>query len=104
VRPSRSRLVVALLAAVFAAFVAAAYGQNIWVGGGRFFRDPPKWAKPADFDGQFNYCRGFYDSNRYEDGGQGWRTDYPGADNNFSVRLAELTFVKPTGTTRSGSR
>jgi hypothetical protein len=25
--------------------------------------------------------------------GQGWRTDYPGADNNFSVRLAELTNV-----------
>ena len=52
------------------------------------------WAKSADFDGQWNYCRGFYDSNRYEDGGQGWRTDYPGADNNFSVRLAELTLVR----------
>ena len=25
--------------------------------------------------------------------GGGWRTDYPGADNNFSVRLAELTRV-----------
>ena len=24
----------------------------------------------------------------------GWWTDYPGADNNFSVRLAELTFVR----------
>jgi hypothetical protein len=23
-------------------------------------------------------------------GGSGWRTDYPGSDNNFSVRLAEL--------------
>ena len=67
---------------------------RIWVGGGRFYRDPPKWAKPADFDGQWTYCRGFYDSNRYEDGGQGWRTDYPGADNNFSVRLAALTFVR----------
>ena len=30
---------------------------------------------------------------RYEDGGMGWWTDYPGADNNFSVRLAELTRV-----------
>ena len=26
-------------------------------------------------------------------GGQGWSTDYPGADNNFSIRLAELTRV-----------
>jgi hypothetical protein len=67
---------------------------RIWVGGGRFYRDPPKWAKPSDFDGQWNYCRGFYDQNRYEDGGQGWRTDYPGADNNFSVRLAELTLIR----------
>src|SRR5262245_9720400 len=25
--------------------------------------------------------------------GSGWRTDYPGADNNFSVRLAELTRI-----------
>ena len=67
---------------------------RIWVGGGRFSREAPRWAKPSDFDGQWTYCRGFYDSNRYEDGGQGWRTDYPGADNNFSVRLAELTFVR----------
>jgi len=67
---------------------------RIWVGGGRFSREAPRRAKPSDFDGQWTYCRGFYDSNRYEDGGQGWRTDYPGADNNFSVRLAELTFVR----------
>ena len=92
-RSPRLRLVVAWLAASAAALATAAYGQNIWVGGGRFFRDPPKWAKASDFDGQFNFCRGFYDSNRYEDGGQGWRTDYPGADNNFSVRLMELTLA-----------
>jgi hypothetical protein len=41
----------------------------------------------ADFDGQFSYCRGFYTSDRPEAGGMGWWTDYPGADNNFSVRL-----------------
>ena len=28
-----------------------------------------------------------------ENGGMGWWTDYPGADNNFSVRLGELTYV-----------
>jgi hypothetical protein len=85
--------------AVCAAFVAAApvaYAQRIWVGGGRFggfSRVPPKWAKDTDFDGSFIYCRGFYTSRYREQGGQGWSTDYPGADNNFSVRLAELTTV-----------
>lgn len=47
--------------------------------------------KASDFDGSFVYCRGFYTSVTREPGGQGWSTDYPGADNNFSVRLAELT-------------
>jgi hypothetical protein len=74
---------------------AVAYGQRIWVGPGigGFRRTAPKWAKLADFDGAFLYCRGYYESVRYEDGGIGWATDYPGADNNFSVRLAELTTV-----------
>ena len=31
---------------------------------------------------------------RREPSGSGWNTDYPGADNNFSVRLAELTRVR----------
>lgn len=70
---------------------------RIWVGGGgygRMSREAPKWAAREDFDGRFNFCRGFYTSDRPEDGGQGWRTDYPGADNNFSVRLGELSYVK----------
>jgi hypothetical protein len=70
-----------------------ALAQRIWVGGGRFYQEPPKWATPADFDGSYLYCRGFYRSVMREAGGQGWSTDYPGADNNFSVRLAELTTV-----------
>jgi hypothetical protein len=73
-----------------------ASAQRIWVGpggSGGISRMSPKWAKLSDFDGTFVYCRGFYDSVRYEDGGMGWWTDYPGADNNFSVRLAELTRV-----------
>ena len=43
------------------------------------------------FDGSFNFCRGMYTSNRPEAGGQGWWTDYPDADINFSIRLSELT-------------
>ena len=108
---SYRRLVAALLGAVTISIATAALAQvgqfgqeqeprpRIWVGGGgrgfgRFSREAPKWATRADFDGRFNFCRGYYTSNRGEDGGQGWRTDYPGADNNFSVRLAELSFVR----------
>ena len=99
-RPTRRRLVLALAAACLAAG-SAAYAQReeprgrIWVGGGRYgyYRQPPKMAKESDFDGSFIYCRGFYRSRYREPGGQGWSTDYPGADNNFSVRLAELTRV-----------
>ena len=68
---------------------------RIWVGGGggygRFQRTPPKWATAANYDGSFTYCRAYFTSNRREAGGSGWDTDFPGADNNFSVRLAELT-------------
>jgi len=75
----------------------AAYAQRIWVGGptGGFWRGgPPAFASREDFDGSFNYCRGFYGSVTRERSGSGWGTDYPGADNNFSVRLAELTLVR----------
>jgi hypothetical protein len=107
------RLLAAVLAAIPLSIATAAFAQlgqvaqpgqepeprpRIWVGGGRgfggFSREAPKWATRTDFDGRFNFCRGYYTSNRREDGGQGWRTDYPGADNNFSVRLSELTFVR----------
>ena len=87
----------ASLAAVMLAATVAAYAQRIWVGGpgGGFWRGgPPKFGSPADFDGSFNYCRGFYSSATREAGGSGWGTDYPGADNNFSVRLAELTLIR----------
>jgi hypothetical protein len=93
----RSRMKRWLVTAVGVTLVAAiaplAFAQRIWVGGGRFSREPPKWATPADFDGSYLYCRGFYRSVVREAGGQGWSTDYPGADNNFSIRLAELTTV-----------
>lgn len=83
----------ALLAALLLTAATVSFAQRIWVGGGRFYRVPPKWATERDFDGSFLYCRGHYTSVRREGGGQGWSTDYPGADNNFSVRLAELTRV-----------
>ena len=53
----------------------------------------PRWVQEADFDGSFMYCRAHYTSVRNTGSGSGWNTDYPAADNNFSVRLAELTRV-----------
>jgi hypothetical protein len=86
---------VAAGAALAVAVAGWAAAQQIWVGPGvgGFSRMSPKWAKLSDFDGSFTYCRGYFEQVRYEDGGMGWWTDYPGADNNFSVRLAELTRV-----------
>jgi hypothetical protein len=92
--PPAARRLAAL--AVLAATVMVAsivYAQQIWVGGGGFSNMRPRWAKLEDFDGGFMYCRGYYESTYREPSGSGWRTDYPGADNNFSVRLAELTRV-----------
>jgi hypothetical protein len=84
------RLAVAL--ALAAAIAGAAHAQD-W---GRFRRggfrfEPPRMASDASFDGSWNFCRGMYESVRREALGQGWRTDYPDADINFSIRLSELT-------------
>lgn len=88
----RSILVVGGL--VLLAFGSLGYAQSIFVGGGGRSRFRPRFATLEDFDGSFLYCRGFYRSARGEAGGQGWSTDYPGADNNFSIRLSELTRVQ----------
>ena len=74
--------------------IAAAASAQIWVDRNmwRGWRgEAPRLPTPAIRDGQFHFCRLAYTSVRREDGGQGWRTDYPGADINFSVRFAELT-------------
>jgi hypothetical protein len=83
-----------LLAGVATALVigaSLASAQQIWVGGGR--GQPPRWAQADDFDGSFMYCRGFFTSGSREPSGNGWSTDYPGADYNYSVRVAELTKI-----------
>jgi hypothetical protein len=78
------------LGCVVAAMAAwSAYAQQIWVGGGRGY--PARWPKASDFDGSWIYCRGYFTPVRREPSGSGWNTDYPDADHNFSVRLAELT-------------
>jgi hypothetical protein len=89
----RRRLLAVVAAGLAVVIVSVASAQQIWVGGWGRGRYPPRWAQAADFDGSFLFCRGFYTSQWRERSGSGWNTDYPGADNNFSVRLAELTRV-----------
>jgi hypothetical protein len=62
--------------------------------GGGFFRTPPRYPTADSFGHGFNFCRGMYTSGRREAGGQGWSTDYPDAERNFSIRLGELTKVR----------
>ena len=70
--------------------IAAAHAQRIW--SGFYGNTPPKFPTASTYDGSFNFCRVMFTSDRREK--QGWSTDYPGADINFSVRLAELTKVR----------
>ena len=72
--------------------IGVVQAQRIWAGG--YGRVPPRFPTPTTFDGGFHFCRVMFSSDRREK--QGWSTDYPGADFNFSVRLAELTKVRVT--------
>jgi hypothetical protein len=58
--------------------------------GRRFFG--PSVATEKDFDGRFHYCRLVYRGATNGNGGS-WRTDYPNADINMSIRLSELTKI-----------
>src|SRR3954471_10229186 len=88
---ARRRLAtLAVVVAVAAGAFAVLHGQQrIW--SGFYGYTPPKFPTSTTYDGRFNFCRAMFTSNRREK--QGWSTDYPGADINFSVRLAELTKV-----------
>jgi hypothetical protein len=83
-----TRFAWAALLILAASALAQAQFQGFRGGQRRF---PPRLATSESFDGGFTFCRLQYDQVRWEDGGQGWWTDYPDADINFSVRLSELT-------------
>jgi hypothetical protein len=83
----RRSLTAAATAAIIVLAVAAGFAQRIWSGG--YGYTPPRFPTKDSFQGSFNFCRAMFDSNRREK--RGWSTDYPGADLNFSTRLAELT-------------
>lgn len=84
----RSLVAVALVLCLASA-AAAQFGRGF--GFGFRSRFPPRFPKADTFGTGFNFCRGIYTSTRGEAGGQGWSTDYPDADLNFSIRLSELT-------------
>jgi hypothetical protein len=90
------------LCGCFAALAALVHAQGFGQGWGRMRGEPPRFPTAETFDGSFHFCRGMYQSDRSEAGGMGWWTDYPGADVNFSIRLAELTKMRvgkqPDGT------
>jgi hypothetical protein len=75
------------LLAILTIGVATGYAQRIFAG--FYGSTPPRFPTENSFQGSFTFCRAMFQSNRREK--RGWSTDYPGADINFSIRLAELT-------------
>ena len=71
---------------VLVASVAAA--QRAGLRGGS--RSELRYATLDDFDGSFQFCRVVYRQAANGRGG-GWSVDFPRADENLSIRLAELT-------------
>src|SRR5262245_55215943 len=99
-RPTRRRLLITFTAVAVCAAASVVFAQRIWVGGpGRGYGAygyPPKWAKAADFDVSFLYCRRCYRLRYREAAASGCTRDHPGADNNVSCRLMELSTVHVT--------
>jgi hypothetical protein len=79
-----------LLVVALASAAAAQFGGRRFGGFGPRGA-PPKFPTADTFGHGFNFCRAIYRSQRGEAGGQGWSTDYPDAELNFSIRLSELT-------------
>ena len=89
VRRRRVGTVALVVAAAAGALAVADAQQRIW--SGFYGYTPPRFPTSTSYDGSFNFCRAMFTSDRREK--QGWGTDYPGADINFSVRVSELTKV-----------
>jgi hypothetical protein len=81
-QPLRVRTGVVVLGVLLAAAAAGAQ-----FGRGRF---NVRLATADDYDGAFHFCRVWFRSAMGGDGGN-WSVDFPRADINLSIRLAELT-------------
>ena len=86
----KRRLPAAFLLTLFTALIAVETGaQPPFRRGGRV-RYELRLPNADSFDGSFNFCRAWVQTNRNGDGG-GWSVDFPRADINMSIRFAELT-------------
>lgn len=72
-----------LLIALFAGALEAQFRRGRWFA-------PVRQPTADTFDGGFNFCRVMFRGSRLGTGGS-WNVDYPRADVNLSIRLAELT-------------
>ena len=81
---SRRRLLLLLVVAGLAAATSVE---------AQFFRSfrGARYARPADFDGTFQFCRVEFRTNPFGGDGGDWAVDFPRADINLSIRLSELT-------------
>jgi hypothetical protein len=89
-----SRLAAGLVVAILLATSLAEAQRGFRGGRGRFGSEsgaPPRFPEEGDFDGKFHICRLMYTQVRQMNLGMGWGTDYPFAEINLSIRLAELT-------------
>jgi Domain of unknown function (DUF4159) len=82
------------IASLFAATVLLATATQAQF---RLFGPAIRLATPQSFDGGFNFCRVMYRNGPFGAGG-GWSADYPSADVNLSIRLAELTKIRVSQT------
>ena len=82
---TRRRRIGAILLSLALALVASQVHAQF----GRSFRST-RIALPEDFDGSFQFCRVVFRAHIQGDGGD-WAVDFPRADINLSIRLAELT-------------
>jgi len=89
--PVLRRVVSAFAIAAILATASTALAQRRRGGRGfGFGYAAPRMATPESFDGAFNFCRIMYSGSNDGDGGN-WSVDWPRADINLSIRLAELT-------------
>ncbi|HVZ21211.1 MAG TPA: DUF4159 domain-containing protein [Vicinamibacterales bacterium] len=77
-----------VIALALAARVDAQFRRGGGFFGRRFFNT--RIATPADFDGKWHFCRVVFNRDFRGDGAD-WSVDWPRADINLSIRLAELT-------------
>lgn len=90
-RPSSSRRLLRVTATLVLTVLVALAGREALARQRRLGVSNPFPIPTEDsFDGRFNFCRVAFQSGRMRRGGS-WVVDYPRADVNLSIRLAELT-------------